>query len=72
MNKLRSKLILIAARVVVRQLIKLHGYENVLSNTNITLINIWVYDEDKDDSEIEVEKIKKGISYKGKINLPNR
>ena len=72
MKKLRSKLVLIAARVVVRQLIKLHGYENVLSNTNITLINLWVDDKDKNCSEIEVEKIRKGISYKGKINLLKR
>ena len=72
MKELRSKMVLIAARVVIKELIKVHGYEVIFPSGNLALINIWVRYEDNGDSEIEVEKITEGISYKGEINLPHR
>ena len=72
MNKLRSKLVLIAARVVVRQLIKIHGYETMFDKERIMLVDLWVFNRSEKYYEISVESMSKGINYEGKINLPNR
>ena len=71
MNKLNDEIVLVGARIMVRRLIELHGYEFLFSDGNLALINIWVRDAGEDGLEIEVEKIKANISHRGKINLPN-
>ena len=72
MNKLRSKLVLIAARVVVKQLIKIHGYETMFNERRVMLVDLWVFGHSEGYHDIDVENITQGIKYEGKINLPHR
>ena len=72
MNKSSDEIILAGARIVVKELIKAHGHEIMCPKGSLAHIIIWVRCRGEDDSEIEVEKIAGRISYKGKINLPNR